>query len=548
MNKTEHTTVRNIEDSTLSVDARRARLVDRRFAPLLILFLAAACGKKTETTASNGQVDPRACASCHPGVARAFARTGMGRSFAPASAELMPPGGAITARDGKFYFRDESASGGTAEKQVHYVLGSGHLAKAFLHRTADNNLITLPLTWYAAAGFTAGPGFAHAGHPGDSPAVSTACLACHDAYPAGFAERRAEDPVFPASLPAGIDCQRCHGPGAEHVAQGGRGPIVNPKRLSARRQAEVCLQCHLQTTSSPLPGALQNFGTAAFSYVPGKALGDYYTYFDHAPGRGHDSKFELGGAAYRLRQSACFQRSGDRLQCTSCHDPHGERQVAVTPVCQSCHPTLGATHAAVAQQTCESCHMPKRPAEDAPRAAVTDHRIARPLATAPKPAATPAKGYRGEVIPYYPPEADEGMVATAQVIGQSNLAAGIARLQAYRLRTAEHELALADALRAAGRLPEALPHYEKAAQDSGFIAARIQFGSALRQSGDAVRARQVLESALAAAPDRPAGWYELGLAHAAARDPQAARNAFDKALALDPGFTPARNARAKVSP
>ena len=394
------------------------------------------------------------------------------------------------------------------------------------------------------------------------PLFAKNCLACHNAYPeipknpdGAFAE-----PIYRTPLPEGIDCQRCHGPGAAHVSQGGRGAIVNPARLSPKRQFEVCLQCHLETTSFPLPDALMNFGNAAFSFQPGKALGDYRTYFDHAPGQGRDDKFEIVSAAYRLRQSKCFLATGpEKLQCTTCHDPHGAEETNVTGICQSCHAGLKPGHPAVtADGKCEGCHMPKRRTEDVIHAVVTDHRIAKPPAQPTKLVAarterheTGAKAYRGEVLAYYPPasdpEASADMAAVAQVVQQTNLTAGIPRLEALRQRSAEHELVLADALRAAGRLNDALPHYAKAAEDVSFIAARFAYGMALRLAGDPAKARQVLEAALQAAPNRPKGWYELGMAHLAAKDPAAARKAFDRALALDPDFVEAINARAGIA-
>jgi hypothetical protein len=123
--------------------------------------------------------------------------------------------------------------------------------------------------------------------------------------------------VYPSRLPEGIDCQRCHGPGKPHVdasrqgyaAQRVRAAILNPARLSPERRMEVCMQCHLEATSSPLPAALMRFGRSVFSYRPGEALGDFLLYFDHAPGGGYDDKFEIVSAAYRFRKSACFQRS-----------------------------------------------------------------------------------------------------------------------------------------------------------------------------------------------------------------------------------------------
>ncbi len=35
---------------------------------------------------------------------------------------------------------------------------------------------------------------------------------------------------------------------------------------------EVCMQCHLETTSGRIPAVLQRFERGAFSYVPGQPL------------------------------------------------------------------------------------------------------------------------------------------------------------------------------------------------------------------------------------------------------------------------------------
>ena len=69
-----------------------------------------------------------------------------------------------------------------------------------------------------------------------------------------------------APLPEGIDCQRCHGPGQAHVEAVKSGDkkaivlaIVNPARLDRDRQLEACMQCHLESTSSPLPFRIQRY-------------------------------------------------------------------------------------------------------------------------------------------------------------------------------------------------------------------------------------------------------------------------------------------------
>src|SRR5439155_655056 len=79
-----------------------------------------------------------------------------------------------------------------------------------------------------------------------------------------------------------------------------------------------------------------------FSYRPGEPLGEYALHFDHAAGTGRDDKFEIAHAAYRLRRSACFQKSSGAMVCTTCHNPHdvprGEAAVEhYRSVCQGCH-------------------------------------------------------------------------------------------------------------------------------------------------------------------------------------------------------------------
>ena len=69
------------------------------------------------------------------------------------------------------------------------------------------------------------------------------------------------------------------------------------------------MQCHLEPTSSPLPFQIRRNEHPPFSYTPGKALGDYFLYFDHAPGSGRDDKFEIASGAYRLRNRRAFSRA-----------------------------------------------------------------------------------------------------------------------------------------------------------------------------------------------------------------------------------------------
>ncbi len=172
------------------------------------------------------------------------------------------------------------------ELKVDYVMGSGNHVRTYLHRTVRGTLIELPLAWYAEKGgyWALNPGY-------DSVTwltrrrVGYDCMFCHNAYPAipqGH-EYSGAEPAFSDSLPQGIDCQRCHGPGQKHVAAAQskspasdeiRASILNPARLAFAGRMEVCMQCHLETTSTPLPNAIRRFDRGPFtiSYRAGEPL------------------------------------------------------------------------------------------------------------------------------------------------------------------------------------------------------------------------------------------------------------------------------------
>lgn len=173
---------------------------------------------------------------------------------------------------------------------------------------------------------------------------------------------------------------------------------------------DVCMQCHLETTSTDLPGSLMKFNRGVFTYQPGQPLGDYSQYFDHAPGTGHDDKLEIVSQAYRFRQSACFLKSEGRLTCTTCHNPHLSAIANPDGVCAKCHEPHGMAG------SCVACHMPKRQASDAIHIAVTDHRIARvpaPRQTLVEQNEANTPPYKGPVVAYYPKPADPLYLAAA---------------------------------------------------------------------------------------------------------------------------------------
>ncbi len=504
----------------------------------------------------------------------------MGRSFAPATAANTGEGtyyhapseswfSQFTRAGSHFQRRWQVDAAGreihVMEKQIHYVMGSGHLARTFLHRTPSGQLFELPLGWYAEKGglWAMNPGYDRPDHDGFRRPVTYDCMFCHNAYPAVPA-KPVSDSVYSGELPSGIDCARCHGPGLRHAQLAAvpatprpqvRQAIVNPARLPAARQLDLCMGCHLESTSFPLPNAIRRLERGPFSFRPGEPLGDFILNFDHAPGTGRDEKFEIVNSAYRLRRSACFVKSAGKMLCTTCHDPHSaprgteaiERQ---DTACRKCHPS--GSHV-TAKQNCAGCHMPKRRTEDVVHAVATDHYIQRRPPTGDLLAERKEirDQYRGPVVLHYPatlpatPES-ELYLAAAQVKQKSNLAAGIPRLTRAIQQAAptrgEWYLDLAEALENDGQLAKALPWYREAARRDASSAATVQrLGTALRRAKFYPESARVLEQATALAPARALTWHELGLAYRSLGRPADAVTALRRALQQDPEMPEAHN-------
>jgi hypothetical protein len=337
------------------------------------------------------------------------------------------------------------------ERTADVAIGSGNHAVSYAHRTAEGRLVELPTTWYSDKGgfWEMSPGYERADHLDFRREVNDSCLFCHSA----------------SREPAPIDCARCHGSTAAHLAKPGRGNIVNPAKLSPERRLEVCLQCHLETASRGIPDSLRRPGRDVFGFRPGEPLADYKVYFDRDDPPG--PRFEVNHAGYRLMQSRCFKESGGKLTCTTCHDPHTAR---ARDACADCHRSEHSR----AGGGCVGCHMPRRATQDAVHVSMTDHWIARSPATVP----VVPPPHTGGLVPFY----GAGMLDHARAL-----------LRADRERTSAAYRAL-------------LPFDSRVALPG--------LGESLLREGDRDAARSALEKALAADPTHPAALNALAVIHA----------------------------------
>jgi len=176
-----------------------------------------------------------------------------------------------------------------------------------------------------------------------------------------------------------VGCERCHGPGSEHVEHPQRGNILNPARMDYVAASDTCIQCHSQgrPRTNPIEATYYDWPVG---YNVGLRLQDFWTLEDHSLGQLSFTHFP-DGTAHKNRmqgndfvQSVMYRRG---VTCFSCHDAHGTDNYAqlrkpADKICLDCHgPSSpnGPRTATIEEHThhkdgspgsqCVACHMPK---------------------------------------------------------------------------------------------------------------------------------------------------------------------------------------------
>ena len=495
-------------------------------------------GQGAGPTVRSEYVGSRVCATCHPSVYESYQEVGMARSFNRIEGvqpiedwtqdnsfhhEASDQYFEMSQRDGRYFQRryklDASENEIHAfEKEIEFILGSGNKERDYFYLSDAGELIQFPAVWYADEGaWGMAPGYDRADHDGFSRRVEYRCFFCHNAYPdlpEDWTRYEGRRPRLTADLPSGIGCERCHGPGSEHVelASGGdratrlRASIINPARLGRKLQLDICMQCHLETSSSLLPDVVVKEGRGIFSYRPGEPLEDYVAVFDYPPAAGRD-EFNIVHQAYRLRKSLCFASS--EMTCTSCHDPHRVPQDPATffkAKCLDCHRSADDCREARGVREangddCVACHMPQRPTDDVIRATMTDHYIQRRTpSNLPTETREPTEPYTGPLRFYFPDDQEDLYMGLALSRG-ADVPAGVEQLAALTQPDEFDSVGplyyLASGYQSLGRTSDAIRAYLRVLDvDSGYTEARYNMGIALIEQGNMAAAIPEFEEVL----------------------------------------------------
>ena len=159
------------------------------------------------------------------------------------------------------------------------------------------------------------------------------CLGCHTTD-----SKASHEGVGPLAGETGIGCERCHGPGGNHLAAiAATFPdpaIGRPKLATSAQVVTLCSACH-----TPRGREVRPSDPAAVRFQ-----------------------------GITITWSRCYAESGRGLSCVTCHDPHHDAETKAAhyeSVCLKCHgpsprkdlKRLTACSVNPAQG-CVRCHMP----------------------------------------------------------------------------------------------------------------------------------------------------------------------------------------------
>ena len=255
------------------------------------------------------------------------------------------------------------------------VIGSGRKGQTYLYWGENDQLFQLPVSYWTALGsWVNSPGYGDRTLDFSRP-VLPRCLECHASFFEPVNNGAVANRYRRTDYVLGVSCERCHGPGAQHIAlntfpkanpalqaspdatqQANAKPaqqaIVNPAKLPRARQIDLCGLCHAGVGVSKL---------RPFSFNAGDVLDNYIQFEKPKPDEPldvHGNQLEL------LERSKCFQSSN--MTCSTCHDVHQPQRdpAYFSDKCLQCHKVqscgLFPKRGRALAGKCVDCHLPNQ--------------------------------------------------------------------------------------------------------------------------------------------------------------------------------------------
>jgi len=199
--------------------------------------------------------------------------------------------------------------------------------------------------------------------------IGRRCFECHSSYiknmPAIVGVTDTTNLFDKKLIILGIDCERCHGPGADHANFQTENPaekkpmyMTRISTLSRQQRIDFCSQCH--------GGNTKIMTRSIFEFKPGDTLANFnsgepfHSYRDPSRIDVHGNQVKL------LSSSKCFFSS--KIECATCHSMHDKPVKTLQSYsqhCIGCHSEANHNFCKMAakigpaiKNNCIDCHMP----------------------------------------------------------------------------------------------------------------------------------------------------------------------------------------------
>jgi DmsE family decaheme c-type cytochrome len=200
-------------------------------------------------------------------------------------------------------------------------------------------------------------------------AGAEACATCHTGYDASINASKHGQANNPRTPAAKLGCESCHGPGEAHMNDPEKVKPIQLNKVSAKAVTETCATCHDRGVHALWKGSPHE--SRNVSCVSCHSI--------HKP---QSMTAQLRGVNQLQTCVACHRdkvakvdRSGHmpvregKMECSSCHNPHGSTNVrllkvghSVNEACSSCHAEKRGPylfeHGGITGESCATCHDP----------------------------------------------------------------------------------------------------------------------------------------------------------------------------------------------
>ena len=247
------------------------------------------------------------------------------------------------------------------------VIGSGRKGQTYLYWDSSM-LYQLPVSYFTMQNkWCNSPGFSNNFIRFDR-IIPAQCLECHSTYAKVLEDKDNVSTFDKSQMIYGIDCERCHGPAADHVNFHKEHPeervakyMINIKNLSRQQRLDACAICH---------SGFRKQVKQPFTFQTGDNLNEHSV---ASFSNDSISTLDVHGNQYGLLMSSkCFKMA--EMDCSSCHNVHVNevnKPKLFSQRCINCHKEtnhsslqLTAKQESLLNTNCIDCHMPMLPSRN----------------------------------------------------------------------------------------------------------------------------------------------------------------------------------------